>query len=44
MWPTGFAQLPEEGGWNDQPYLITRLFLAALHAERRGCSRVMSKR
>jgi len=43
LWPTGFSILPNEGGWDDQPYLITRMFLAALHAERRGCSRMMQK-
>jgi len=43
VWPSGFNTLPDEGGWNDQDYLTTRLFAAALRGEQRGVARNMSK-
>ena len=43
LWPTGFSTLPDEGGWNQQDYLTTRLFAAALRGEQRGVARNMSK-
>ena len=43
VWPTGFTTLPKKGGWDDQPYYITRLFAAALRGEQQGASRLMQK-
>jgi len=42
-WPTGFGNLPHDGGWQDQPYLTTRLLAAALRGDQQGTSRLMSK-
>lgn len=42
-WPTGFGTLPDAGGWNDQSYITTRLFSAAMRGEEQGASRLMSK-
>ena len=43
VWPTGFTALPSEGGWNEQDYVTTRLFAAALRGEQRGVARNMQK-
>ena len=43
VWPTGFSTLPRRGGWDEQDYVTTRLFMAALRGEQRGVARNMSK-
>lgn len=42
-WPTGFSTLPNGGGWEDQSYITTRLFAAAMRGEEQGASRLMAK-
>lgn len=43
LWPTGFSTLPNEGGWDQQDYLTTRLFAAALRGEQKGVARNMAR-
>ena len=43
VWPTGFSTLPRDGGWDEQDYITTRLFAAALRGEQRGVARNMQK-
>jgi hypothetical protein len=43
IWPTGFTTYPAKGGWDDQSYLTTRLFMAALRGEQQGTARMMAK-
>ena len=35
-YPTGFSTYPSAGGWDEQDYLTTRYFLAALEGEQNG--------
>lgn len=41
VWPTGFAQLPFEGGVEEQPDRQMRALFACLQGERDGISRRM---
>jgi hypothetical protein len=43
VWPTGFTTMPSVGGWEQQPYITTRLFAAAMRGEQQGASRLMAK-
>lgn len=42
-WPTGFTTYPRAGGWEQQSYIVTRLFAAAMRGEKQGASRLMAK-
>lgn len=44
LWPTGLSVLPQEGGVDDQSYIMMRLFSAALRGEREGAARAMKRR
>ena len=41
-WPTGFNQLPEEGGLNDQEWYTIRIFSAFLRGEQSGVLRQLA--
>lgn len=41
VWPTGFAQLPYEGGIEDQPHFEMKMMFACMQGEREGIARRM---
>lgn len=43
VWPTGITTWPTHGGAEDQSYLTSRLFAAALRGEQAGVARLMAK-
>jgi hypothetical protein len=43
VWPTGITTWPRMGGAEDQSYLTSRLFAAALRGEQQGMARMMAK-
>ena len=43
VWPSGFSCWPRAGGVDNQDYITTRLFAAALRGEQKGASRIMSR-
>lgn len=43
-WPVGFSHLPNEGGLNNQSYLLAKVFNAFIAGERDGAFQRMSKK
>ncbi len=43
QWPTGYAQLPEVGGMDNQPWRTMRIFGGFLRGERKAVGTMMSR-